>query len=761
MINARRKPDLGEIALSLSHIPLEYEDIHEALERIAEIGKQAMDSQACTLTFVNLENKHLAQAACAGFDEEFEEHMAGRKIKLGSSMEGDSMDFDLIARGEMIEKYDLKRDGQGIANPNVARRYDLNAALCCPLKLRGRLIGYFNHFSSKTDRFTSDHKMLMQLFAHLAVLTIAQLEHLETLTSRERLETLNEIMQEMTEARDVDALLGLILNRGLELVGCERGWISRLDYRTGELHIVAHRGELSSLRPLQPGQGITGTALQTEKPIRVDDVQDRQWQGVYEEYWSDTRSELAVPILISNAQVQVGHGVELGSKPIGVLNVESPIHGAFSQADENLLWLLACYAASMIERLELDHKLSRLAEIQQEMAGKQDWDDIIEIMLRAITNTLGYEYASISLVKQELKRIKAEYVIGIPEHDVEEFKRLADHSLHSNDIRADIVRSRQIEVPGIEDERFDPRLYKRFRHDRLIMVLVPMIVPSDNSVMGTVEAGYKRRYRKYIYEQDVRILKGFVDYTVRALEQRQRGLLDKISHELRAPVVGIRSNASFLQRRITRLEDNLIQRKFDDILMDCEILLFQVKELEHILGRTSPTTKIERTLVFRDIIIKTKKQLRPLVTEHGLDASKIEYYPADIRRINPLYVDKAKLNQVVYNLLINSIKYAEADPAKFTIRITVDRTRDTFIIKFKDWGIGVNEKYREKIFEEGFRAPEAISRYVTGSGMGLTIARQIARELGGDLILANAHKPTEFHLVLPKSLKEVPDDSLD
>jgi len=285
---------------------------------------------------------------------------------------------------------------------------------------------------------------------------------------------------------------------------------------------------------------------------------------------------------------------------------------------------------------------------------------------------------------------------------------------------------------------------------------MPMIVPSDDRVIGTIEAGYERSHRKYIYERDIQILKGFVDYVTLSLEQRKRGLLEQIGHEFRSAIVGIRSNASFLQRRVEELTQDLIQRKFEDILTDSEILLFQVKELEYILGQPSPISKIERTVVVRDIIIKTIKQLKPLIAEQYFDLSKIEYNPADIPKII-LYVDKAKLNQVVYNLLTNSIKYAEDDPDLFTIRIVANETKDDFIIKFKDWGIGVSKEFSEKIFQEGFRTPEAIQKHFTGSGLGLTISRKIMKELSGDLVLANNYKPTEFHMILPKRLKEDPN----
>jgi signal transduction histidine kinase len=286
-----------------------------------------------------------------------------------------------------------------------------------------------------------------------------------------------------------------------------------------------------------------------------------------------------------------------------------------------------------------------------------------------------------------------------------------------------------------------------------------MIVSSDDRVIGTVEAGYSRRYRKYIYERDVQILQGVVDYAVRALERRRRELLERINHEFKNPIVGIRNNASFLRRRVVELSDDQICQKLDDISTDSEILLYQLENLGYILGRPPRTSKRELTLVYRDIIIKTINQLKPLIAERRFDISRAEFAVKDAHRVK-IYVDKAKLNQVVYNILMNSIKYAEKDPDAFQIQIALEETANNFIFKFKDWGIGIKKEFKEKVFEDGFRAPEAINRFVTGSGLGLTIARETVRELGGDLILANNGKPTEFHLVLPKSLEDVPDDSI-
>jgi signal transduction histidine kinase len=143
------------------------------------------------------------------------------------------------------------------------------------------------------------------------------------------------------------------------------------------------------------------------------------------------------------------------------------------------------------------------------------------------------------------------------------------------------------------------------------------------------------------------------------------------------------------------------------------------------------------------------------VIGQGFNPEKVEYSDWDVHRIK-VYVDRGRLSQVVFNLLSNSIKYSEKDRSLFTIRISVEETRDNYIIVFKDWGIGIKKGLEEKIFEDGFRAPEAINKRVAGSGLGLTIARAAVREMGGDLKLVGNYRPTTFHLVLPKSLKEQP-----
>jgi signal transduction histidine kinase/putative methionine-R-sulfoxide reductase with GAF domain len=636
--------------------------------------------------------------------------------------------------------------------PSALSSRDWRPLLAAPLVAGTRTIGIlatYHATSAATDQTPASD--VFDALCHHASLAIDSLERQRALAFLVR------ALERLSDIADEQSLLECVLASALQLTGSSRGWLSLFNVHTGQLEVKARSGEQRSTLPVILGAGVTGKALSEGTPIVVHDLRDDPSKLTAEEFWSDSRSELAVPLMIEHADVRVGAAVIKSSKPVGVLNVESPTVGAFTDTDAEHLSVLARHAAAVYERMEFDTKLSRLRDLETEIAGQRDWDLVIQTTLKGVTDTLGFERVSISLITPDNQRIRTEYLRSINAEEQEPFMTYPQHSLKAADIQADIVRTRRIEVPHEGDPRFDAAIYKRFGHEEWIRVFLPMVVSSDNRVIGTVEAAYRRHIRRQIYERDVQILKGFVDYATTALEHKRRGLLDKIGHELRAPIIGIRANASFLQRRLLSLPPETITRKFDDILTDCDILQLEVDQLRYALGGIAPRSTIQQTFVLRDIVLKTVHQLKPLLDERGLDQSCIGFTRSDLRRI-AVYVDKARVSEVVFNILMNAIKYYDTREA-FAVKIVVDEDALNFYVKFMDWGIGIERGLEEAVFEEGYRSPGAIRRSVSGTGLGLTISRRIMRELGGDLVLTHLRAPTEFMLTLPKYLQEKPNDS--
>jgi signal transduction histidine kinase/GAF domain-containing protein len=621
-----------------------------------------------------------------------------------------------------------------------------------PMWVNNELIGAIEIYFDSAHPLTADEKTLFAAFANQAAAAIQKIElYQEELTARQQLQDLT---YQIAAANDLKGLLNLLLDSALNLVNSQRGWISLLDPVTGYLEVFAHRGNPSHPRALKVGEGITGKSLLLEHPLNIGDVTTSEWRSLSVPYWLDTRSALAVPILLTNAKVRIGRTIESRNKPLGTLNLENTVEHAFSDEDSERLQLLVHLAAIQIDRLELERKLTELRSIEAEIVGKRSYDETVGTLMRGITETLYYDYVNISIVVPEINCIRSEYTAGIPEEKIADFQKLSVHSLDSQDMQADIVRTRSIEVPVHDDPRFDRKIFDQFSHKDLVRVILPMVAQTDSRVIGTMEAGYRRTtYRRHIYEQDIRILQTFLDYAVQALERRDKRLLETFSHEFRAPLIGLRNNIAFLRRRFKELSDERIQLKFTDMELDCEILLQEVETLEYFLGRRPPTSNVEYTFLVKDIIFKTLNQLKPLAAGDGFDIGKIILTPRNIGKIG-IYVDQRKVSQVFYNLLINAIKYAEADPQLFAIHISVDQNQDSYLIRIQDWGIGVEKGMEEKIFEQGFRTPGAVARHLTGTGLGLAIARSNMREMGGDLTLTNRYKPTEFEVRLPKHLRQ-------
>jgi GAF domain-containing protein len=392
--------------------------------------------------------------------------------------------------------------------------------LTVPLMVGDDLLGMLDVYTSSRQTFETWEREFFGAFANYAALAIF------SFSSRGRLRKVNDLMEAMTAARTRDELLQLFLRGVLDLVGATRGWVSLLNPANGELEMTLPAGNPEHRRTLAPGEGIAGTAMTDGTPVNVGDVTEPPWDKIYVQFWSDTRSEVAIPIMIRNAEVREGRKIRLGAKTIGVLNVESSRPYAFASNMVDILSSLAQHAAIAVERLEVDARLAELRSFENELGQIDGFDNAAETVLTAVKSALGYDYVNMSLVNRETNHIKTEYITGLSDEEKEDFKRMADHSLDSTDIQAYIVREGVPEVPAHmvpSDAPYtlDGAIFNKFRHDRFTRIYVPMRLPHNNRVVGTLEAGYNQRYQRFIFQRDVNMLQGFADYAAMTLEHKK------------------------------------------------------------------------------------------------------------------------------------------------------------------------------------------------------------------------------------------------
>jgi signal transduction histidine kinase len=570
-----------------------------------------------------------------------------------------------------------------------------------------------------------------------------------TRKNRSKYRSLLHIIFKMTEAQDTNRILKILLDGALELVGAKYGSIFKLDYPTGNIiNIHSLPSQISSLQEIPWGTGVVGKALKEKRTVIVKDNNLSQF---YLKSWERMRSEIAIPIIVENIPIRVETRIEKGTKRIGVLSIEHIKPNYFSEVHSDLLRNLTRYAAIRIEDIESNLKLTQLRQKEREIAQEnKDYNQIIDLVADSIIEILQFnDIVNISLVNLQQGTIESKYVKGISLDREEDFKKRAIHPLDSIDIQADIIRKRKIEVPTIDDKRFDRKLTNDFNHDKLVRVFVPMIEVANNQAIGMVECGYQKEYREYIYERDVQILESFVNHAVQALEKRKKDLLEIFIHELRNPILGIRNHADILSRRWKELRQDVVTAKFDDILTDTEILFYQVRQLEVMMGsRNISKITIQSVSIYNEII-KVVKQLKPLLRDRGFSYDSITYRFVDNTQYLKIKTDRVRLNQIFYNLLMNSIKYAQKDPSQFRIDIKIEKLRsDNYCrVIFQDHGIGIEEDEKKLIFQYGFRNSQA-RRSEQGSGIGLSISKDLVTRLGGELILSQCRNPTEFEVII-------------
>jgi signal transduction histidine kinase len=226
-------------------------------------------------------------------------------------------------------------------------------------------------------------------------------------------------------------------------------------------------------------------------------------------------------------------------------------------------------------------------------------------------------------------------------------------------------------------------------------------------------------------------------------------VLKRIRHDQKAPANMIRDFASYYSRmprgELVQQLDGLYQG-----LEDCASLADLVAinaDLTRIDIVSGIELRPEKDYLLSGFVAKVCKMFRRVCREKGL---KGPYLNDDFKAIPKLWVDPVLMQIALYNLLDNAVKYAHTDTEVRVASEAVSSEQGTrYHIHVMNWGIGIQEPDRERVFERGFRTVEARARSVSGLGLGLTIARAIVARHHGTLSVTNLSNPTTLTIDLP------------
>ena len=210
--------------------------------------------------------------------------------------------------------------------------------------------------------------------------------------------------------------------------------------------------------------------------------------------------------------------------------------------------------------------------------------------------------------------------------------------------------------------------------------------------------------------------------------------LASVSHELRAPITSVLGTSEILRDETLDLSDEERSALLDMVVSEGTDLVNIVSDLLAAAKADSGTLIVSRVSV--SLRAQAAQVLEGI---HQNSGAKIEISGEPVQGIG----DPGRVRQIVRNLVTNAQRYGGG-----TIRVELSRGNDRAILRVCDNGTGVPEEERERIFEPYASAHGAAAH--TGSiGLGLTISRELAQLMGGDLTYRYHSGESIFELTLP------------
>lgn len=210
-----------------------------------------------------------------------------------------------------------------------------------------------------------------------------------------------------------------------------------------------------------------------------------------------------------------------------------------------------------------------------------------------------------------------------------------------------------------------------------------------------------------------------------ALARQKTDFVSNVSHELKTPLTSIRMFSEMLAE--DRVQDDAKRRHF------LGIITAEAARLTRLINNVLDFARLERgekkydfaPCDFAAVARESVESYRPHLEAAGFTLkSMLPSVPVPIRG------DRDALAQVLVNLLSNGEKYSGE---RKEIEVQLATEGDGAELRVLDRGLGVPAGCEEKIFEQFFRAHDSLGSGIQGSGLGLTLARQIARAHGGDV----------------------------
>jgi signal transduction histidine kinase len=272
--------------------------------------------------------------------------------------------------------------------------------------------------------------------------------------------------------------------------------------------------------------------------------------------------------------------------------------------------------------------------------------------------------------------------------------------------------------------------------------IINPIVEISRSAKAIMQGNYdlqvvKSEGKRLLYSEVDELMFGFElmrdeikDKAIREeqLKRSQKELISCISHDLKTPISTITAYSEGMRDGLADSPEK--QKKYAEIIAaKAEVLTKMINDLlEHSNAELNELKIDKKEIYFADYFLRAMKEIKLYTEQKGVI---LEYNPNVPNLL--INMDEGRINQVIYNLIENSLKYMDKAEGKIFISCEYSSPNKKLSISVKDNGSGINMADIPYVFDKFYRAEKSRNLSIPGSGLGLSICKFIIEKHGGSI----------------------------
>jgi PAS domain S-box-containing protein len=651
----------------------------------------------------------------------------------------------------------------------LLREIGFAAYICVPLLARGRVLGALTLCTTESGRhYDAADLALAEELAHRAAVAVdnARLYAAEQAAragaerAAERVARLQRVTAALSGAVSPERVARVVAEEGAEALGAVAGVLARLDEEGAALEVVH-----SPVCPPEPMERFRSFPVAAPLPLS-DAVRERR--PVYVSSEAERRAlypELAATYPVTPQQAWANLPLAVDGRTLGGMALGFAGPRAFDEAERAFIDLLAQQVAQALDRSRL-YEAERRARARAEAEAR--WSATLERVSSLLASSLDFretvrhvgevlvpELADLAQVYllEGGRLARAASTCGDPARQplVDALDRRAGLRLDTELPQAVAIRTGEPQlIPRVDDDGYR-RIAEDEEHLRLLrgigtrsVVVLPLLArgaPIGALSLGRFdpERAFRREDLGLAGELARRVALGLDNARLFDAEQRARTeaeaasrakseFLAVMSHELRTPLNAVLGYLDLLDAGVAGPLTPEQGRYLDRVTASGKHLLGLIEEVLT-FSRLEADREVAapETVRAAEVARQAAELVEPLARARGLGFRVETEGAADVE----VRTDPGKLRQVLVNLLGNAVKFTDAGEVVLSASPAPDGTAVRFAVR--DTGIGIPAEAREKIFEPFWQAAQGMTRRVGGTGLGLAVARELARLLGGEL----------------------------